>query len=317
MLHSCGMSSYTSNPIEISSSIKRVDTGDILIGKSSHTIIADSLIAIMNYGSTDSIIHLFNTNDYSYVKSFGKFGPGPNEILRPGQLAYDRQKKEFYVFDYGQRHVMEFKLDSLSNPIYTPSIKKSFSTTITFPDRYVHINDTLGFARSITPGKTKGFIQGIGKFNLSTFELTPFGDNSDKCYENRSFFAVSPEKGLLAEACITQDLLLLYNLDGELITNIKGPEFSMEVDRKNTFFTGVVFADNFIICPFSGDKTGKEFYGKYLVIFDDLGKYIKTLDLGKKIISLCYNPIRNSVYFTFDDETQFGELSLSDMVNAE
>lgn len=316
-LQSCKMRSYTADSIVCDDIIKEITPKNLLIGKNADISVADSLVAICDYRSVDSIVHLFNAKDYMYVKSFGKFGPGPKEILRPGQLAYDRDKKEFYIFDYGQHHVVAFELDSIMlDRDYSPVVKHKFSTKTAFPDRYVHINDTLGYARSITPGKTRGFTQGIGKFNLSKFEMSPFGNPEEKCYENRSLFSVSEQKGLLAEACSTQDLLLIYNFDGDLVARIEGPEFSNESDRNHTFFSGVEFAGNLIMCPYSGDKTGKEFYGSNLVIFDGNGKYVKTLNLGKKIVDLTYNPVRESVIFVFDDEMQIGEILIKDMINA-
>ena len=314
---SCGMKSYGDDAISVKELINEFPTDSVLIGNSSSIYATDVYTFIMDHHPNDKIIHVFDPKTHAHIGSFGKFGQGPAEITAPGQMAYSNDKREVYVFDYGQRKVMSFNVDSaLADTSYAPSVKLHFSTAKSFPDRYVHINDTLGFARSIQPGKTKGFVQTLCRYNLSNGTIMPFGNPNEKCYENRSLFDVSPEKGLVAEACSTQDLILIYDFDGNTIKRIEGPHFSNELDRDKFYFTGVTFADNYIICEYSGNSTDKDYYGTNLVVLDTDGNYIKTFNLDKKIQSISYNQPNNSLLLKFDDEMQFGELSLTELLNS-
>ncbi len=314
-LNSCGMRDYMADADSCKELVKEFKTEDVLIGRSSTIHTTDSLLFVLDHTSTDSIIHMFDAFTDRHIKSFGKFGQGPDEIARAGQFAFDHDKGEAYVFDYGQQRVMAFNIDSVvSDPEYRPYVKLRFTTAKAFPDRYVHINDSLGFARHISPGKTKGFVQSLCRYNLDSGTVVPFGDPALKCYENRSMFAVSPETNMVAEACSTQDLVIIYDFDGNVINRFEGPLYSSDVNRDATYFTGAVFAGDYLLCSYSGDTTGKEYFGPYIVVFDKKGDYMKTLDLGRKIINMSYSPAKGRLLIGFDDEMQFGELSLSEII---
>ncbi|MDE6188551.1 MAG: TolB-like 6-bladed beta-propeller domain-containing protein [Duncaniella sp.] len=315
-MYSCNVHDKTSQPIDIHALVTEFTTGETLIGKHSTILTSDSSIFILDHQSVAETIHMFDAITGKHLKSFGKFGQGPTELTRPGQIAYSPERREIYVFDYGQNHIMAFNVDSaVTISDYTPREKLKFDTGQTFPDRYIHVNDTLGYARSIKAAKQRGFTQSLCRYNLSDGQLEEFGNSEAKHYANRSLFAVSPQKRLVAEACSTQDLLIVYDFDGNIVARYEGSEYTDDINRSTTYFTDVEFVDDFILCAYSGDTTGKNYYGSLIKVFDSSGIPVKTFDSGRKIMDFSYNPADRSLLLTFDDEMQFGKLPLTGLLD--
>lgn len=313
VLSSCSANTEHS-VIVVQDNVLEFSTGDAIIGRQSTIMSVDSLLIILDHAPTDDAIHLFNVLSGNHIVSFGKFGQGPSELTRPGNMAFNPTKRELYVFDYGQNRIMTFNIDSvISSSDYIPRLKLNFTISQSFPDRYVFVNDTLGIARLIQPAK-RGFTQSLCRYNIDNGALTPFDDANEKIYANRSLFGVSRDLSLIAEACVTQDLIILYDFNGVIQTRIEGPSFSTELNRDRTYYTNVKFAGNYILCAYSGDTSGMNYYGTFIKIFSSKGKLIKTLDLKKKIVDMSYNPLKISLFLVLDDEIQFGELPLSNIL---
>lgn len=50
------------------------------------------------------------------------------------------------------------------------------------------------------------------------------------------------------------------------------------------------------------------------MVFDLDGNYLKTLDVGYDILSMCYDDEQNRLIMNFNDDIQIGYLDLDDLI---
>ena len=143
---------YNRNEIvDVKSKVKEIVEDDVLIGDIARINLIKDYLVVEDYNSVDTLIRLFNKNDFSYMAGFGVRGQGPDEIANLGGVSIEPFGRRLDVADWGKRKIFAYDLDSLlSKPLsYRPQEKLSIGE-MQFPDRYIYINDTLCVARVIT-----------------------------------------------------------------------------------------------------------------------------------------------------------------------
>ena len=111
-------------------------------------------------------------------------------------------------------------------------------------------------------------------------------------------------------------MLTICDLDGNLKYNVYGPEWRHgEWNDVYRHIDGVFCGDK-IVTAYSGkhrqEKDG--FTASLLLVFDLEGNYLKTLDVGRPVVRLCYDDHNKRLLLSMNDEMQFGYLPLDELL---
>ena len=119
--------------------------------------------------------------------------------------------------------------------------------------------------------------------------------------------------GVTKEGCTE----LLYSFDKDFaVRNLKAVVYGPEWNSKShkSYFSKAVFCnDNKLIVSYSGEDYNTS-TTKKLMVFDLEGNYLKTLDVGYDILSMCYDDEQNRLIMNFNDDIQIGYLDLDDLI---
>lgn len=312
---SCGKGGYDieESVTDVSKQINALDTENLLIGKSSNIYVYGERLYIVDTKSSDWILYVFDTKSGKYLGSALKPGPSPYEISIPGALGVDATTHNAQMFDYGQNRIVTFNVDSIladsKKDIYTLRNLNMSG----FPDSYVYVNDSTGFGRLIIPDGRDSYSQTICHYNAVTGDIKKFNTSEAVGEGNRSTVSVSPDGKMIVEACRTQDLIVLYDAEGNPVKEIKGDSYEPVADKTMSYFTGAAVTDNHILAAYSGKKANKGFYGDRILVFDFDGNYIRTLKLGIEIRKMAYSQGTDNLYISSPDSIQFGILSIREI----
>lgn len=284
------------NPVEVYSSWSYVS----LMGR---------YLSIIDSHSYDKIINLYDKKTFKYLAKAGEVGIGPGEISSLGGVVYNEGKNSIYAIDLGGKRALSFKIDSvIANPSYKPSIKQKLNGSI-FPTLFVYVNDTLCYGTIAQYVRQNTVREIAGRWNMETGDILVHNHFFDNQKSWRVVTSYSNEYGVLVECSRSYDLINILDKDLNLIRCIHGPNWHDNVD--NIYhFNWVVFYKDYILASYDGTKYEDNNRPKIVHAFDLKGNYIKTLDVGYRIWRMSVDEDNDRLYFTFDDEIQFGYLDL-------
>lgn len=304
------------NKINVRDRIKEIDMGDVLISRYSGPSILDQYLIIGDYWAKDTVVYIFDKNDFHHICSTALKGPGPDEITNFGSVGINEKKREFYLTDHGKNKLFTYSLDRLlADPQnYTHTVKADLGDYI--PMRYIYVNDTLSYGAFMWPQPGRPFDVTIAKWNMVTGATTPLNYINPEIKRVRASFAVSLEQNVIVECFSHNDLMTILDLDGNLKYNVYGPDWNNEVSIRRDFFNDVVIAGDKILAVTSlgNSHDSKEAVTTTLFVFDLRGKYLQTLEIGYDIEGLCYDKDNNRLIFCFNDEIQYGYLDLKGLI---
>lgn len=310
---SCGKGGGEGAETDVSQQIKGLDTEDVLIGKTSNIYVYGDRLYIVDFRSDDKILHVFDTGSGRYLGSALKPGPSPYEVTRPGALGVNAATGEAILFDYGQNRIVTFNVDSvLSDSVQSLRTLRELDMT-GFPDSYVFVNDSTGYARLIIPDGRNSYSQTVCRYDAATGDIRKFHTSEAVGKDNRSSVAVSPDGKTIVEACYTQDLIVVYDADGNPVKEIKGEEYNPVADKKMSYFCGVSVTGSHILAAYSGGNAKDAFLGDRIKVFDLDGNHVKTLKLGIEIWKMAYSPTTDNLYISTPDSIQFAVLPLGEI----
>lgn len=301
--------------VNVQSMVKEIDTGDVLIASVARLFSSDKYLLIADFKGYDKLIHLFDNENYRHVCSVGELGQGPYEITNMGTIAVDDARNKFYVSDHGKMKIFSYDIDSLlfSPESYRHQVKAEIKNSM-FPSSYCFVNDTLSYARVITPTSVSTYEQAVAKWNMQTGEMKMMSYTHPEINNKRSIFDVSVENNFYVEAYLRHDLLSICDLNGNLKCNIYGPDWNGGGKSDLSCFGDVMVTRENIIATYSGGDYNDAYSPTKILIFDLTGDYIKTLNVGYKISDCCYDETNNRIVMAFDDEIQFGYLDLNTLI---
>lgn len=310
---SCGKAGYGTEEkvTDVSEQIEVLDTDDLLIGNSSDIYVYGSRLYIVDTKATDRILYVFDTESGSYLGSALKPGPSPDEITVPGALSVDAATGEAMIFDYGQNRIVSFNVDSILS-VSSYGIRTLRKLDMSgFPDSYVYVNDSTGYGRLIVPDGRHSYSQAVCRYDATTGDIRKFKTSDTVGEGNRSTVAVSPDGKTIVEACRTQDLIVVYDVDGNPVKEIKGDAYLPDADQTMSYYTGAAVTGSHVLAAYAGRKTNEGFYGNCIKVFDLDGNCVETLDTGIEIRKMVYDPTTDNLYISTPDSIQFGILPLS------
>ena len=279
--------------VDISQNVIPFELDTISVGNGAGIYSFGSMIVVVDGHAKDRILTIIDLPSLKVKGQIAQFGPGPDEITVPGAVFIDNSGKSISIFDYGQLKIATYDIDSaLVKADYSPSIKANFNNR-QFPDRYVHVNDSIGFARSITMDpKSRGYSQGLCKL-----------------------FGISLADSIIAEGATNNDILNIYNFKGELLHKTEGPDYSSEVMKDKVFFREIEVIPHYILASYSGREGENAYSADRIRVYKHDGSYVKTLIVGKNITDMAYNQASNKLFCIFNDENiQFGYIELDDIL---
>lgn len=314
---SCGHSGDNSldKDVDISQNVIPFELDTISVGNGAGIYSFGSMIVVVDGHAKDKILTIIDLPSLKVKGQIAQFGPGPDEITVPGAVFIDNSGKSISIFDYGQLKIATYDIDSaLVKADYSPSIKADFNNR-QFPDRYVHVNDSIGFARSITMDpKSRGYSQGLCKYDITTGELTEISD-PERMAGLKSLFGISLADSIIAEGATNNDILNIYNFKGELLHKTEGPDYSSEVMKDKVFFREIEVIPHYILASYSGREGENAYSADRIRVYKHDGSYVKTLIVGKNITDMAYNQASNRLFCIFNDENiQFGYIELDDIL---
>lgn len=130
---------YSRNEIvNVKSMVKEIVEDDVLIGNIARINLIKDYLVIEDYSSVDTLIHIFNKNDFSYMTGFDILGQGPYEIANLGGVTVEPSQRYLDVADWGKRKIFSYDLDSVlsKSSSYHPQEKLGIGET-QFPDIYI------------------------------------------------------------------------------------------------------------------------------------------------------------------------------------
>ena len=305
-----------SNIIDVRESVKGIVIDTPFIGAWSRPFIVNDYLLISDSKLEDKLISIFDKRSFSYITGVGHVGEGPDEITNMGVIVPDEEHHRFYVPDYGKSKLLSYSLDSIfKNPFCQFEFKANMQE-MQFPDRFVYVNDTLCFARSILIGNEKFFQQSIVKWNMLTGEMSLLFKGHPEVERKRSMFAVSLEHHLIVDCYTHHDLMAIYDLEGNLKYNVYGPRWDNRTSNDMIYYGAVSICKDRIVAAYAGGKNwSDEEMPTYFLIYDLDGNYIKTLSIGRKIYNFCYDRECNRLIMTLNDEMSFAYLDLDGLLD--
>lgn len=302
---------YRDVVVDVSPKIHELSTGDRIMSGNSRIGSAGNNIFIVDYKSLDNAMHVFDANTLQHKISVFPVGPGPEEITSIGEVCYDDEGSRFLVPDHGKEKLFVFDEEQiLLSDEFAPKAEYSLLQEC-FPTQFVALNAEEVLGVIVKPTSESTFNQWLAKYNIVNGEYLEFKIRPE-LEKQRLHVAVSKENNLCVLSYRNRDLLILTDLEGKIINEVQGPDWGDDFGRMRTYGNSVI-TGTYIIASYSGKPSGPDDEPTQLLVFDAKGQYLKTLNIGKKILNFCYNAASKRIFMSLDAEPQFVYLELKDL----
>lgn len=315
----CGCSSTNSkdkyqssrdNVINVKDMIHEISTEEYSLSSMTLPIVANDYLVVGDYKATEMVMSIYDTEHFKYIKSFGPYGPGPNEYSHFGTMSWNKFTKELLVFDTGKLLLYSYNIDSVLNDCdYNPTVKLELDT-LQFPYDYNFVNDSIAYGAFVAIDGVNEFHKATGYINVNTGKSDIFDYKHPDISRTLFSTAVHTSENLFAEVHNRHDLISIFNLQGNLITNVYGPKW--DSDNLDCFW-GCFFTKDYLIAEYDGNDYEDHIFPTKCFVFNLSGDYVATLETGYRIYRSCYDEKHNRIIFCFDDTIQLGYLDLDEI----
>jgi len=290
----------------------KVEINDVLNPHNIH--IFDSLLFIQEEPRNNKALKILSLNDFSIVSESGNFGRGPGEMVNPGSVIIDEEKKDLWICDLGKFKWFKFPIDSiLSERDFKPTesfdiniglvpMLNSFSYTsgnigfssynlrrrgiVFFTDYYGNLIDSLTIPTSSIPGIWD---------NINDLD-NPYVINYNRDYKR---FIIANRH---------RDVISIIDEQGNLYKKIEAPINKRLSTKDNSINRGyityyTIFSDeDYIYCLYVGDhfivnnNSADQMvlnYPKRLLVFDWDGRGRYDIELDHELIFIALDFDRN------------------------
>ncbi len=275
---------------------------------------------ILSDRGLDSMIHVFNANNYNYIKPLGRKGYGPNEIMttsralslnnisRDNVWAYDLEQRRFSKFN-----LSKFDSSLLADKQYTFREGEFTSFRVGWSNRNTLIGLTVDGESIFTEYDTTGKeLKRYGDYDIPLSEKYSKGVIA-QFYQG--LLRSNEDNSLFVHSSLYIDQLEVLDLDNNVITQIIGPDqieprFEvvtvqgsevMAVDPKETHHGYLdVYIGEYIYGLYSGQKWNGNPNGKDLCneiyVFNKGGKIIQKFVLSELVRSITVDEKNGHIY---------------------
>ena len=308
------------NVVKVKDKVCEVMTEEPFISNYSDVYLLDGYLIVKDLKGYDNLIHIFDKNTFEHVKSTGTTGQGPNEIANIGNIFIDEKCNNFYVVDQGRLRLLSYNLDSLlSVENYSFAIKADLKKS-NYPSGCFYITDTFTIAKQLSfEENSGGAIEACGVWNMKTNEFKKgyiHPSQSTKAINTHStHFDASESQGVYVMCSRFFDVMTICNLDGTLKYNVYGPNWKDGKSDKIHYNMDVCIGGDKIYALYSGaNQNSDEYYPTKMLVYDVNGNYLKTLDIGYRVLNFCYDEEHHRLILHADDDIQFGYLDLEGII---
>ena len=263
--------------------------------------------------ASDSIIHVLSASTGNHLRSFGRKGEGPGELLGPWSIdSAPQELGAIWVFDLSLHRLTRFPLDDevpqAKNGSQLELLRLRSDVTLLDPIWVDSTIITLGFFRSGRLGlfardgrllDTKGLVP--------TLNVLMPGELTQHAFQSR--LAANPSRTRLAVASRHSDRMEVYT-DGGVLLHVAEPPFAF-LPRAATrhragrleMITGedlrfgyldLAATEERIFALFSGRTRrgfpGQANFGRYIHVYDWSGTLVEVLRLPLPAIALSVDP---------------------------
>jgi len=304
--------------INLKEKVREIDFKDALNGRFSELYIINDYLLISDVRAFDKLINVFDKNTFNYISSIIDMGQGPGEIASIGFIGTNEIENKIFITDHGKQKIFSYNLDSVfTNPLYMPTVKMEMNTT-QFPNKYQYINDTLSMGVMIEPTGNSGYNHSVAKLNFATGELKIMNYKHPEIDKKRVCLALSTEHKIYVECYHYQDLISIFDLNGDLKYNIYGKAIDNSTTNRLSYHNDVIIVNDIIITSYGEGRNHysntEKGYPTQFIIFSIEGDYIQTLETEYSIKDFCYDKDNNRIIMHLDEEIQFAYLSLDGII---
>lgn len=295
------------NVVDISGDLKTISVPDsVLISNSNEIFIIDKYLAVTDGNSRDRLVHFFDAQSLQFVNSAIWWGDGPSEINVIGTLAYLKPDNSVLVWNNGKYQIYKFSLESLLHDSDWTAEEEIPMSRSSFPIELVMISDTEAMVTLIKPSSPTKYNMVLARYNIITGESQEYGYAPDK-ERQRITIDASADKNLCAVAYRRKDLLILTDLEGNKLKEVRGPMWGQENRMDLETFGYVVITKNHIVASYVGNGGANEpgNWPEKLEVFSLDGEYERTLNVGHPIRRMCYDDVTGRIFLSLDDDPQF------------
>ncbi len=305
------------NVIDVNSKIVEILTEEPFISSYSDVYLLNNCLIIKDWKGYDNLIHLFDKNTFKHLKSTGTIGQGPNEIANIGNIFIDERRNNFYVVDQGKLRLLSYNLDSLMSISDYNFTTKTYLKKTNYPSGCYFITDTFSIAKQLSfAEKGGGAVETCGHWNLITGDFKKGyvhpSQSKEAINTHSTHFDASEKKGIYVMCSRFFDVMTICNLDGTLKCNVYGPNWEENKTKKIHYNMDVCIGGDKIYALYLGNE--HDYYPTKMFVYDTDGNYLKTLDMGYKILNFCYDEEHHRLILHADDDIQFGYLDLEGII---
>jgi len=288
---------------------------------------SDSLIFILarrgNYP-----IHIFNYNNFNYIKPAGKIGKGPGEITNADHI-FLKNNKELWIKDAAKKKIAKYPIDSIlkcTNYLYKESI--DIPQDIWVSGRGHFINDSTLIQR--VTHKDGLFFVYRNEEIIDTLGNLPKKKKSNRKekYYLYNYYAKGgyiPSKNIAIAAFMHYDIIELYDITtGKMIRKIVGPDNIKPVftsngivhtSKSNGAYYRIKTDDKYIFLSYlgrtmlkegSGYEGYKAAYPSQIHVHNFNGKPVMKIKLDREFVTSIIDR-KKKIIITLGAEKQSGE----------
>lgn len=268
--------------------------------------VCDSFIIVINEETINNkLITIYNKFNNKLIKSLGKKGKGPGELLLPVFISINKQEKTFFVQDGPKMKIYVYPIDSaLYKDSFIPdkdkfniSIPLQFSYGIFKVNNETYITASLKKEEHFVFFKNNQIIKKVGQYPvIKSIEDKVKNSSNPKSYGIifQGDYSINPEKINIVHAPMNFNLLYMYNKYGE-------KKFIVQINQSKTSkkyaFRAVHTTKNRIYALYSGKEIKpNNFSGNTLYIFDWNGKLLKTFYLDIDLKDFCIDKNESKLF---------------------
>jgi hypothetical protein len=283
--------------------------------------VIDSLLVMRNRG-TEYQFHIFNTQNTKKIGELIPFGNGPNEMIEPAIIPSD--DSFIWILDKMKRSVSKCSLNISTDTSYIEILKKI--TIQEYADQAAIINKNI-LAVILNPAMKRFCLYDNTGLLIKDFGEYPECKSDYAEYEKmEAFFCdfiINHKKNRLLMSYKQTDLIDIYDLEGNLIKRLHGPEqFYPAVKQeqngeqikvraqsgksRHAYFTPRNAGEEVFIL-YSGkvfDKERPSYLMNNIFVFDWDGNPIRRYELDNPCFSFDVDP-KNKTIYTLSDNPDF------------
>lgn len=256
----------------------------------------------------DYHLHVVDPDSQTLIKTMGKDGMGPGEIVAAYQLQKGKSVDECWVYDHTQKLMALFDLNS-PDDLYQKAFRqpqnmflavdmlwKSDSTLmcqLADGDEKFVLYDTLGNRLST-----------YGTWSQMLEDRTPPPNVVSSVHQGKT--SISPDHKKYVQVGLLRDYIEILDIPSGRIISVRGPEHNIpefEVDyspgypmaqltnmSRSHFYTSAVAGEDYIYALYFGKSVDVYFQegemAREIFVFDYASKLVKTYSLDHSLVSL-------------------------------